>query len=144
MSVLALCLLAVVAAGLTGGALYAALRHGRRSGPLRRGHAAPVSDWPDVPIDRLGLFQRRGRIHDPGTAPAHHGPPRVSSLQEAQDAVLSRIPPSLKTLPDIGLRLSEGDPSWTDVLINGVVVAQIPTQVIAARGRDPGSANRAA
>ncbi|MGJ8603236.1 MAG: hypothetical protein ACSHXH_03845 [Marivita sp.] len=96
--------------------------------------AAPSLDWPDIPVASLGVFKRTGRINQAG--PAAKPPIRVASFEAAQERVLALLKPPIQQRPNIALRLSAIDQAWTDVLMNGAVVVQVPTQaVIAQRGR---------
>ncbi|WP_439124547.1 hypothetical protein [Marivita sp.] len=60
---------------------------------------------------------------------------RVASFQAAQDILLSKVEPSTSDPPKIGLHLSDDDPDWTDVMLNGVLVVQVPTTELLARSR---------
>jgi hypothetical protein len=47
--------------------------------------------------------------------------------------VLSRVDPGHPHMPQISLRLSERDRDWTDVLLDGAVIVQVPTAALRAR-----------
>lgn len=132
-------------------------RAGRRPIPgKRRGRSRdrkPPPGWPDIPVDALGLFQREGRINAPTDRADRRGmhkpsarsrpsrpcaasasrPLRVDTFDAAQDVVLSRVDPGHPHMPQISLRLSERDRDWTDVLLDGAVIVQVPTAALRAR-----------
>jgi hypothetical protein len=100
----------------------------RMRGPGRAHYARPPSGWPDVPIRSLGLFDRTGRINQP--MPRQSGPPRVACFEDAQDVLLSRVASQSGARPDIAMRLSPQDAVWTEVLLDGTVVVQLPTYAL--------------
>ena len=89
-----------------------------------------VDDWPDVPVDALGLFQRVGRINQPRARP--NVPSRVATFEAAQERLLEHVTPSISGRPNIALCLSPEDDAWTDVLLNGALIVQVPTQALVA------------
>jgi hypothetical protein len=71
------------------------------------------------------VFQKTGRIHERGSRPD-----RVLSFAEAQDRLLSACRGQDGAQPVISLRLAQSDCDWTDVLLNGAIVVQVPTSVL--------------
>jgi len=137
-------------AGLFGRPFWAGRRPlpGKRQVPSR--DLTPPPGWPDVPVDALGLFQREGRINAPmdhaetrglHTASARSWPcaasagrpQRVDTVDAAQDVLLSRVDPGHAHVPQVSLRLSEHEHDWTDVLLDGAVIVQVPTAALRAR-----------
>ncbi|MFA8384985.1 MAG: hypothetical protein ACEPO2_05130 [Pelagibaca sp.] len=99
--------------------------------PGRAKYARPPADWPDIPVDTLGLFRASGRINQPGARPLP--PIRLTSFDAAQDHVLGLVNPSATEPFRIALRLSADGPDWTDVLLNDICVAQVATSGLIAR-----------
>ena len=88
---------------------------------------AAAAEWgsPDRPAVSLGVFQRSGRIHQPGSRPE-----RVLSFAAAQERLLSACGDQNSVHPQISLRLGQSDPDWTDVLLNGALVVQVSTSAL--------------
>lgn len=104
----------------------------RRATTLERGsYGKPPADWPDIPVEALGLFRRSGLINQPCARSAV--PVRVTSFEAAQQQVLAYVRPTGSDPPHIALRLSDGGSDWTDVLIDGALVVQVPTATLVAR-----------
>jgi hypothetical protein len=100
---------------------------------VRSAYGMPPADWPDVPVGSLGLFQREGRINAVLIRPAPPKVARLYSFEEAQAFVLKRVRPGTGHIPQIALKLSDSDgPTWTDVIVDGCVIAHMPTAVLAA------------
>src|SRR6056297_257709 len=110
--------------GLTGVSLLTFLvpfpqgRQTRDSG--RAVYASPPADWPDIPVAALRLIARP--------------PVRVTSFAAAQDILLAQVRSRSADRPEIALRLSPDDGGWTDVLLDGAVLAQVPTSAMIAHG----------
>ena len=105
----------------------------------RPSYADPPADWPDIPVESLSLFEPVGRINHPVPMAAQHEFPQkaqtVTSLDEAQELLLSLAPAKTQPPPQIDLRLSPGEEIWTDVLLDNKVVARVPTAVFFAVGK---------
>lgn len=99
----------------------------------RRGRAPSPSDWPDVPIDSISLFRRKGRIHQKGPQPPP--PARLSSYVDVEEFVCAKIGPLEGQPPKITLRLCGGDPDWTEILMDGACLVQVPTAKLVAKTR---------
>jgi len=97
----------------------------------RAKYARPPADWPDIPVDTLGLFRASSRINQPCARPSP--PIRLASFDAAQDHVLGLVNPSATDPPRIALRLSADGPDWTDVLLDDICVAQVATGSLIAR-----------
>lgn len=109
--------------GLFGIACLFVIFPDRTPDPATKGD--PAADWPDIPVDALGLFQPTGRINH--RRPREDAPVRVASFEAAQHRLLEQVKPSILGPPQIALRLSAGDDAWTDVLLNGALIVQVPT-----------------
>lgn len=99
----------------------------------RSAYDSPPADWPDVPVEALSLFQPKGRINQPMPKPV---PPRLRRFRtfgDTQAFVMGMVDPKRRHTPKIGLQLSEMDgPEWTDVLLDGTVVAHVQTMALTA------------
>ncbi|MBM2321590.1 MULTISPECIES: hypothetical protein [Marivita] len=85
----------------------------------------------DKPVGALMVFQRTGRIHE---RPSELSiPDRVYSFEDAQDRVLSMITGKNMSPSTLSLRLCAMTPFWTDVLVEGDVIVQVPTAVLTGR-----------
>ena len=125
---------------LFGLSLYTFADLRRKPASCRSAYALPPADWPDVPIETLGLFRREGRINQTVVRSSARSVVRLTSFSEAQSFVLDQVDPAKGRPPDIALRLSKTDGAdWTDVVLDGRVIAQMPTSVLA-----PGSASQTA
>lgn len=93
---------------------------------------SPV-DWPDVPIDAIGLFRRTGRIHRNGSRPRSHV--RLASYEDVEEFLCAQTVLVAGQPPKITLRLCGGDPDWTEVLMDGACLAQVPTAKLVAKTR---------
>ena len=105
-------------------------RQTRDSG--RAVYASPPADWPDIPVAALRLFDRAGQINTPVLIA--RPPVRVTSFAAAQDILLAQVRSRSADRPEIALRLSPDDGGWTDVLLDGAVLAQVPTSAMIAHG----------
>jgi hypothetical protein len=76
-------------------------------------------------VSSLAVFQKIGRIHQRGSRPD-----RVLSFAAAQDRLLAACRDQNSAQPVISLRLGPSDRDWTDVLLDGAIVVQVPTAVL--------------
>lgn len=121
-------LLMLILIAILGVSLGALVRWSKGSQATRYSYVQPPPHWPDIPVDGLGVFQRTGRINQARIgAPL---PPRVTSFYAAQDMLLAQVLPSSGPCPAIALRLSIDGPDWTDVELDGTVIAQVPTRAL--------------
>lgn len=119
--------------GLFGVSLFTVAEWRRKPASVRSAYASPPADWPDVPVSALGLFRREGRINRRVVRSSPPPVPRLTSLQDAQAMVLARVGAGCDGLPRIALRLSVADgPSWTDLMLDDVVVARLPTRSLSS------------
>ena len=95
---------------------------GRQGRPLILADTGPSLERP---VSSLAVFQKAGRIHERGSRPD-----RVLSFAAAQERLLSACRDGNGAQPVISLRLGQSDRDWTDVLLNGAVVVQVPTAVL--------------
>lgn len=112
--------------------VFAAVR--RKIVPVGSARALPPADWPDVPIASLGLFRREGRINQTVDRPFPPPPRRLETFEETQDFVRQWIGTGHSGPGRITLRLATLDgPAWTEVLVDGCVIAQLPTAALTRR-----------
>ena len=126
-----ICLLVLLGLSLT---TFAAPREMTSS--LAAPYANPPRDWPDIPVEALGVFQKEGRINQTISTdrPTKRPVRRFKSFDDTQSFVLEMVDPKRTTPPLIGLQLSKRDgPDWTDVILDGHVVAHVETQALMTR-----------
>lgn len=126
-----ICLLALLGLSLT---TFAEPRRTTSVKPSPYAH--PPVDWPDVPVHALGLFRREGRINQPlpEDRPIRRPVQRFQNFDETQSYVLNLVDPKRATPPLIALQLSEVEgPEWTDVMLDGRIVAHVATHALTAR-----------
>ena len=64
---------------------------------------------------------------------------RAATFEDAQNLLMDMVDPTARETPEIRLELSSEDgPEWTDVRLDGRVVVQIPTRVLAPNSRRTG------
>ena len=130
-------LCALLFCGLSLGLLVAQRARNR---PVASRYAAPPPDWPDIPIAALELFNPQGRINDPVPPRPRRRPLRFQTFKDTQSYVTSLVDPKRSNPPKIALQLSHDDgPDWTDVLLDGQVVAHVQTTAL-TRGSAAASA----
>lgn len=123
-----------VAGSFSGGFTQALRLCAAQAQVTERGHRTPPPvDWPDVPIDTISLFRRTGRIHQSGPRP--RSPVRLASYEDVGEFVCAQTDLVAGQPPKITLRLCAGDPDWTEVLMDGACLAQVPTAKLVAKTR---------
>lgn len=123
-----------VLGSFVGGITQAFRRCAAQARSFGRGHRTPSPvDWPDVRIDAIGLFRRTGRIHQKGSRP--RSPVRLASYEDVEEFVCAQKGLVAGQPPKITLRLCGGDPDWTEVLMDGACLAQVPTAKLVAKTR---------
>lgn len=123
-----------VAGSFIGGITQALRKCAAQARSFGRGHMIPSPvDWPDVPINAIGLFRRTGRIHQKGSRP--RSPVRLASYEDVEEFLCAQTSLLAGHPPKITLRLCGGEPDWTQVLMDGACLAQVPTAKLVAKTR---------